>query len=77
MEEIKKGFNQIEFCNYMTKDELHSLENNIGYIEVKETFKDLINTCAFLRCCAVSGEKITEEEATQIGNKIIEAKKLI
>ena len=77
MEEIKKGFHQIEFCGYVTEDKLHSLENNIGYIEVKETFKDLINTCAFLRCCVVSGEQITEEEATQIGNKIIEAKKLI
>jgi hypothetical protein len=77
MDEIKKGFNQIEFCNYMTKDGLHPLENNIGYINVKETFKELIDTCAFLRCCAVSGEKITDEEAEQIGNKIKEAKKLI
>jgi 3-deoxy-D-arabino-heptulosonate 7-phosphate (DAHP) synthase class II len=44
---------------------------------LKETFKDILNTCAFLRCCVACGENLSDEESEQIGNKIKEARKLL
>lgn len=44
---IKKGFNQIEFCNYT--DEIgHELKNNKGYVDIKNVFMELLSTLRIL-----------------------------
>lgn len=46
MSETNKGFNQIEYCNFVDKigDTIgHPIKNNVGYITVKEIFSELLN----------------------------------
>jgi len=38
---LKQIVEQLEFCNYQTKDELHDLENNVAFIKLKEIAENI------------------------------------